>query len=529
METSLDALQRRIRRIALGDVLHRSARRFGERTALIDGDTRVSYRALDEAANRFAHHLLGQDAGQAGAVGMLCGNSIETICAILGIHKAGRVWVPINTALAPEAIGYILDHAEVRSLVIDTAFYARPELRALVESRGIVPILVCPADHVPAADVSTVNQAIASGPVTLPEVEIESEQLALIMYTSGTTGRQKGVMHSHASVYAALTSSAIAWHSSTTGDVWSGMLPLFHIGQYTVMMTLLTVGGTMLVQRGFDPAAMLEAIERHKVTVIAALPMMYAAMLSHPDKPRRDLGSLRLCIYAMAPMSKALVLRMLDEFCPNLMQPGGQTEVIAPATVFEAHEQRRRFGAYWGVATTANEVAVMGDDGRLLARGEVGEIVFRGPSVMLGYYKDPEATAHAWRHGWHHSGDLGMFDEDGQLLFMDRLKDMIKSGGENVPSIKVEEVLLRHPAVFNAAVVGLPHDRWGEAITAFIVLRPGMAATPDEVIAHCKEQLGGFEVPKDIVFVPALPTTSTGKIQKFELRRANLAFYERAG
>jgi long-chain acyl-CoA synthetase len=273
----------------------------------------------------------------------------------------------------------------------------------------------------------------------------------------------------------------------------------------------------------------LAAIERHRITVMVGLPMMYGALLAHPQRSTRDLSSLRLCVYAMAPMSRTLLLRLLDEFCPNFALVSGQTEMYPGATIFEVQEQRRRFGSYWGVGTLVNEVAVMGDEGDLLGPDQVGEIVFRGPNVMLGYYKDPEATANVQRFGWHHSGDLGKLDDDGQLIFLDRLKDMVKSGGENVPSLKVEEVLLRHPAVLNAAVVGLPHDHWGEAITAFVTRRPDAPAdlTEADLTAHCKEHLGGFEVPKEIIFLAALPMTSTGKIQKFELRQAHQGHYQR--
>lgn len=524
------AFAQRIARVALGDVIHRAARRFRERIALIEGEHRMSYSELDAASNRFAHHLLGLGLASGERVGMLCNNSIQMVVAMLGIQKAGLVWVPINTALSVDAIGYILAHAEVRHLVIDTALHARPELQQLLDGAGIAPLLCVLDGDAPPPHLPTVAQAIAQGPVTLPDVHIESGQLALIMYTSGTTGRQKGVMHSHASVHSVLMSNMVEWGSSPDrNDVWSSVLPLFHCGQHTVLMSALTVGGTLVILRGFDPGAVLGAIERHKITVMVGLPMMYGALLAHPQRPTRDLSSLRLCVYAMAPMSRTLLLRLLDEFCPNFALVSGQTEMYPGATIFEAHEQRKRFGSYWGVATLVNEVAVMDDDGGLLGPGQVGEIVFRGPNVMLGYYKDPEATAQVQRFGWHHSGDLGKLDEDGQLIFLDRLKDMVKSGGENVPSIKVEEVLLRHPGVLNAAVVGLPHAHWGEAITAFVTRRPDAPAdfTEAGLIAHCKAHLGGFEVPKEIVFLPALPMTSTGKIQKFELRRAHQSLYER--
>jgi len=528
--SSASRFHARISRIALGDVIHRSARRFGERTALIEGEHRLSYRALDAASNRFAHHLLGLGLARGERVCMLCNNSIQMVIAMLGIQKAGLVWVPVNTALAVDAIGYILAHAEVRHVVIDTALHAKPELRELLQATGVSPFLCVLDGDTPPQGTSTVPQAISQGPETLPDVDIDSTDLALIMYTSGTTGRQKGVMHSHASVHSVLFSNMVEWGSSPErADVWSSVLPLFHCGQHTVLMSALSVGGAVVVLRGFDPGTMLAAIERHRITVAVGLPMMYGALLAHPQRTARDLSSLRLCVYAMAPMSRTLLLRLLDEFCPNFALVSGQTEMYPGATIFEASEQRKRFGSYWGVGTLVNEVAVMGDDGELLAPGQVGEIVFRGPNVMLGYYKDVEATANAQRFGWHHSGDLGKMDGEGQLIFLDRLKDMVKSGGENVPSIKVEEVLLRHPGVMNAAVVGLPHEHWGEAITAFVTRRPDAPADFDEaaLTAHCKEHLGGFEVPKQIIFLAALPMTSTGKIQKFELRKAHQDNYTR--
>lgn len=528
--SSAPRLHARISRVTLGDVIHRSARRFGERTALIEGEHRLSYRALDAASNRFAHHLLGLGLAKGARVGMLCNNSTQMVIAMLGIQKAGLVWVPINTALAVDAIGYILAHAEVRHVVIDTALHTKPELRELLQATGVSPLLCVLDGDTPPPGLATVPQAIAQGPETLPDVGIDSTDLALIMYTSGTTGRQKGVMHSHASVHSVLLSNMVEWGSSPErADVWSSVLPLFHCGQHTVLMSALSVGGAVVVLRGFDPGAMLAAIERHRITVAVGLPMMYGALLAHPQRASRDLSSLRLCVYAMAPMSRTLLLRLLDEFCPSFALVSGQTEMYPGATIFEASEQRKRFGSYWGVGTLVNEVAVMGDGGELLAPGQVGEIVFRGPNVMLGYYKDPEATANAQRFGWHHSGDLGRMDDDGQLIFLDRLKDMVKSGGENVPSIKVEEVLLRHPGVMNAAVVGLPHEHWGEAITAFVTRRPDAPADFDEaaLTAHCKEHLGGFEVPKQIIFLAALPMTSTGKIQKFELRKAHQDNYTR--
>lgn len=515
----------RIGRIALGDLLQRAARRFPARTALIEGTQQLSFSELDAASNRIAHALLAQGLHPGDRVAMLCDNSMPMVIAMFGIYKAGLVWVPINTALAVDAIGYILDHAQARHLVIDSALLARAELSALGAAFGEQLTCCGPADAAPPAQGRSLAQRLQGAPDSLPEIDLDGQDLVQIMYTSGTTGRQKGVMHSHASIQSVLPTNLVEWGIALEGEVFSCHLPLFHVGQHVVLLSALLAGAASVLMKGFHAEQLLGAITRHRITLLVGLPMMYRELLEHPQRSASDLSSLRLCIYAMAPMSKPLLLRLLDELCPRFALCSGQTEMYTAATIFRPEQQRKRFGAYWGVATLVNEMAVMDEDGKLLGPGQVGEIVWRGPNVMLGYYKDPEATAHCWRFGWHHSGDLGQWDEDGELLFLDRIKDMIKTGGENVPSIKVEEVLLRHPAVRNAAVVGLPHDRWGEAITAFLVVDPEQPLTPDEIAAHCRAHLGPFEVPKAFVQLPALPITSTGKVQKFTLRQQHLDYF----
>lgn len=514
---------RRIARVALGDVLHRAARRFGGRKALVAGEESLTFGALDSKSNQMAHSFASLGLQSGDRVAMLCDNSMEMVVAMFGVYKAGLVWVPINTALSVDAIGYILEHAEARHLVIDSALLERPGLRELVEAPRVQLTVIGASD--PSTLPST--EARQSGhPTGLPPCDIQGTDLVQIMYTSGTTGRQKGVMHSHASIQSVLMSNLVEWEMGTVDDVYSCHLPLFHVGQHVTTMTALMSGAMSVVMRGFESGQVLEAIARHRITLVVGLPMMYRAMLESEKRASTDLSSLRLCIYAMAPMSKTLLLRLIAEFCPRFALCSGQTEMYTAATIFRPEQQLKRFGAYWGVSVLANEMAVMDESGTLLGPGEIGEVVYRGPNVMLGYYKDPEATAQSRRFGWHHSGDLGQWDDDGELLFFDRMKDMIKTGGENVPSIKVEEVLLRHPAVRNVAVVGLPHRRWGEAITAFVVLDP--AADEEilkEVEAHCRQHLGNFEVPKAFVAIASIPQTSTGKVQKYELRQRNLAHF----
>jgi long-chain acyl-CoA synthetase len=512
--------RRRIARIALGDLIHRAARRFGPKAAIVDRERRLSFAELNANSNRFANYLLSTPAVPGGRIGMLCNNSVEMVVAFTGIQKAGLVWVPINTGLYASAIENIVEHAEIHYLVVDGDLYARPSTMEIVSRRKLRCIVLSPAADLTVSTPSILyTDVIATMPDTLPDVDIGSDDLAQIMYTSGTTGRQKGVMHSHASVYSALMSN-IAELGANSNDVASCVFPMFHVSQHVVSMTFWIVGGTVHLDRSFDVDNCLEAVGSSRITVMVALPMMYVAILNHPRRSAYDLSSLRLCVYAMAPMPQPILVRLIEEVCPNFALCSGQTEMYAITTMFKPEQQLRRFGPYWGVSAYVNETAIMDDEGNLLGNEKIGEIVHRGPNVMLGYYKDEEATRHAQAFGWHHTGDLGMFDSDGQLLFVDRKKDMIKSGGENVSSQRVEEVLLRHASVANAAVVGLPHFRWSEAVTAFVLLKPGADINVDDLNRHCRSLLGNFEVPKKFVVLETLPMTSTGKIQKALLRDA---------
>ncbi len=523
-----DGLLTGIGRVALGDLLRRSAARGGDRVALIEGERRTTFAELDADANRFARHLIARGLPRGAKVAMLCNNSTAMVAAIFGIQKAGLVWVPINTMLGVDDIDYIVGHAEVSLVVIDDNLLANAGLAALLDRLGLPRVVVELAGSGVPAGAIAFKAAIADQPPTEPQVAIGERDLAQIMYTSGTTARPKGVMHSHLSVYFAVLGN-IGDMGIGHRDVATCMLPLFHCAQHVTALSFLAGGNALVLMRGFDPAALISAIARERITYMVGLPLMYAAVLNHPSRAEHDLSSLRLCIYAMAPMPKPLLIRLIDELCPNFALCTGQTEIYPITAMFRPEQQLQRFGNYWGESAIVNDTAIMDDDGNLLPWGEVGEIVHRGPNVMLGYYKNPEATEEARRFGWHHTGDLGVIDADGQLMFVDRKKDMIKSGGENVPSVKVEEVLLRHPAIANAAVVGLPHPHWTEAVSAFVTVKPGMSVDEAAISAHCRDHLGGFEVPKLVQILEALPMTATGKIRKQELKAAHAGLFEGAG
>jgi len=524
IDMPLSAQARRMRRIALGDLVYRSAKTYGARNAVVDGALHLSYADLDARSSQFAHYLM-QGVGQGRQIGMLCANSADMLVAVNGIHKSGNVWVPVNIKLEPETIDYILRHAEVSCVVVDEAIRTQPGMAALLAALA-VPLIVTLGDTAdPTA--STLAQAQHGRPAYLPELEIDDRQAALLMYTSGTTGHPKGVVHSHLSVYSAIMGN-IANFGLTHEDAITGLLPLFHCAQHVLAASACAIGASMVLARAFIPGEVARMVTKEKVTVFVGLPMMYAALLADKTYATPDYAAMRLCVYAMAPMPQPLIQAIASKMAPHILLATGQTEIYPITMSFDPLANPGCDANYWGLSGLACETAIMDEEGRLLGAGEVGEIVHRGPNVMLGYFKDPQATAAAQQFGWHHTGDLGMFDSGGQMLFLDRKKDMIKTGGENVASVKVEAAILAHPAVAAVAVLGLPHPRWSEAVCAFVVLKPGASCDEAAILEHCRSRLGGFEVPKAVRFVDALPATATGKIQKHLLRREHSHFWDGA-
>ena len=509
----------RIGRVAIGDLLKRAAARFPDRIAVTDGARRVTFTELERDANRFANYLVGRGLQPGARISTICNNSVEMVKALFGIHRAGLVWVPINTMLGPADMDYILDHAEVKFAVIDDNLHAQAERRAALQQRGIDLIAVDLTGKAAAAGLENFNELLNGQSDVEPEIEIDDRDLAMIIYTSGTTSRPKGAMHCHLAVVMAVMSNAIEMQLGRNDGI-TGQFPLFHCAGHVLLLSYLSVGGRMALMRGFDALACMEAIVRDKLTVFVGLSLMYQAILDHPRRKEFDLSGLKACIYTMAPMSRPLLERAIAELCPNFVLSSGQTEMYPATTMSQPDRQLKRFGNYWGESLIVNETAIMDDEGHLLPRGQAGELVHRGPNVMMGYYKDPKATAEVRKFGWHHTGDLALIDEHGEVLFLDRKKDMIKSGGENVASVKIEEMLLAHPAVQNAAVVGLPHPQWGEAVSAFVKLKPGTEASEAAIIEHCRQHLGGFQVPKFLRILDDMPMTATGKLRKVELRQA---------
>ena len=526
----MELAQNLIQRVNVGDSLTRTAAARPDQVAVVDGGRRWTYRELNAWVNRLAHGLAARGYAPGAALAVASGNSAEFLAVYYACAKLGVVCVPINLGWRPDEVAYVLDHSRSRGLAVETQLVGAMT-EAVAKVPEIADVVVLPglgADYTaePAERTWTTLDALAADDETEPQVLVEDRAPLSYLYTSGTTSFPKGVVGSHLAIYLESMSTALdnGW---TAADRFAAMMPMFHTAQLNAFCTpAVLVGATIHVLRGFDPVVFLETIERERITQVFGLPMMYRAALEHPSFGARDVSSLRRAVYAMAPMPDALIRACLAGFDCDFALLFGQTEMSPVTTFFRPEHQLTHIGAV-GTPITGVQVAVMGPDGALLPWGEQGEIVYRGPSTMTEYLRNPEATAAAFEHGWFHSGDVGRFGEDGVLWFADRYKDVIKTGGENVASIEVEKaVYAADPRIAEAVVVGLPHARWSEAITAVVVPKPGEHIDGAELIAALKERLDGYKVPKAVVVVDELPKTSTGKIQKNVVRQHHAALYE---
>ncbi len=515
-----------IQRVNVGDLLTRSARRTPTAPAIVDGDRRVTYGELNAWVNRVANGLRAKGYGRGDRLALVVPNCAEFLVVYFACAKLGVVCVPVNLGWRPDEVTYVLGHSAARGVVADAGLLAGLE-GPIAANEGVTHVVtVGPASPAGGRPVETLEELAGGGSDAEPAVIVEDRDAVSFLYTSGTTSAPKGVVGSHVAVYVETLSMAVECGFDAT-DRFVAMLPMFHTAQLNVHCTpAVAVGATIYVMRTFDPVGLLDLIEAERITQIFGLPMMYRAMLDVPGVAERDLASLRRATYAMAPMPDADLRRAIDTFGCDFSLMFGQTEMSPSTAIFRPEHQLSHAGAV-GTPVVNVEVAIMGDDGTILDQGERGEIVYRGPHTMTGYLNDPAATRAAFAHGWFHSGDAGRFDTDGILWFTDRFKDVIKTGGENVASIEVEKAILSQlPDVAEAAVVGLHHDHWSEAVTAFVVAKPGAKVDAEALRTALAGRIDPFKMPKAVIAVESLPRTSTGKVRKTQLRTEYRAYYE---
>ena len=519
-DAALQSTIGRARRHGLGDLLWRSARRTPQKTALVYRDSRWRYADLDDAVNRTANALRAHGIVQAERVALLSHNNDVFVVLQFALARIGAIMVPINFMLKAGEVSYIVEHSGAVALVVEDALVpvaqqALSDASGNVRIRAVIPLR---DDPLPSGW-EDLGDWMRHPDATTPEALVADDDPVQLLYTSGTESRPKGATLSSRNLIAQYVSCIVDGEMSGD-DIEVHALPLFHCAQMHCFLTPgLYLGATNIVLPGADPTTMLATLEAERATKLFCPPTVWISLLRHPDFERRDLSSLRKGYYGASIMPMEVV-KELSERLPGmrLFNFYGQTEMSPVATVLKPEDQLRKLGSA-GRPCINVETCIVDDDDRPVPAGTVGEIVHRGPHVMLGYWNDAQKTAEAFRDGWFHSGDLGVMDEEGYLRVVDRKKDMITSGGENVASREVEEVIYQHAAVAEAAVFGVQHATWIEAVTAAVVFRPGQVVDEDVLIAHCRERLAAFKVPKRIVFIDALPKNASGKILKRELRQ----------
>jgi len=512
----------------LAIVLSESAQRAGDRVAVICDERKITYRELETLTNRLANSLvaLGVHPGQ--KVLIMLPNIPEFVISYFGILKTGGVVVPINVLYKDREIEFLLEDSEAVALVACTEFLgeALEAFRNIPTCKNLV-LVDCPTAAPPIADAGVVklNDLIAAGSPEFEIVATSSEDTAAIGYTSGTTGKPKGAELSHFNLfYQARVLPMLSTETPKESDVRMAVLPLFHsYGQSCVMNTVLAMSSTLTLMPRFDPVKALEVIQRDQVTHFAAVPTMYQTMLNHPERPKYDLSSLRVCNSGGAPIAIETLDTWREHYSFHIREGYGLTET-SPTATWSQDPVLPRVGScgqpIWGC-----QIKIVDDQGNKLPPGKEGEVLIRGVNVMKGYYKQPEATADVIRNGWFHSGDIGKLDEDGYLYIVGRKKDMILRGGYNIYPREIEELLYEHPAVEEAAVVGVKHEELGEEIKAVVFLKKGATTTADELQAYCKERIAAFKYPRIVeIRDTPLPKGPSQKILKREL----IAEHERA-
>lgn len=510
--------------------LERSAAVFPDRTAIVHGDRRYTYREFGAEVERLAR-VLRTRIEPGDRVAYLSPNTPELLMAHFAVPLAGGVLIALNSRLAGPELEYILDHSGARVLFVDSEFLGSvataraqvPTLQEIVEIPDSTNPVDAPAGIATAVYAEFLDGAPDDSPVHWG-VEDERQVIA-INYTSGTTGKPKGVMYSHRGAY--LNSLGETFHNGFTGDtkyLWT--LPMFHCNGWCTPWAVTAAGGTHVCLRAVRADAVWDAIDHLGITHLCGAPTVCSTIADAPQA--HPLAAPLRITTAGAPPSPT-VIGQLESLGVSVVHVYGLTEVYGPYTICEPQDS-------WAALDPAERAVLMSRQGVGMLQAEnarvvdqqmrdvpadgqtMGEIVLRGNNVMLGYYRDEAATAEAFAGGWFHTGDLGVMHPDGYLQLKDRAKDIIISGGENISTVEVEQAIISHPAVADVAVVGVPDRKWGERPKAFVLLRPGSAATAEELVEYTRGLLAGYKVPREIVFAEDLPRTPTGKIRKNELR-----------
>lgn len=500
-------------------LIKKSAQKFAKRLALVDGDLRLTYEALNDRVNRLANGLLEMGLKKGDRVGVLFRNCHEALESTLALNKAGFVYVPLNARYAGQEHEYMLNNSEA-----NTVIYSKEFSDTIDQIRGQVPGV---KNYICAGETEgsiSYEDLLSRSSGKEPDIPIFPEDLIYIRYTSGTTGKPKGVMLSHRSGVASIVNSMLDNVDIKSDDVMVHVGPITHASGALILPHFI-VGAANVLLKEFDPELFLQTIERERASTIFVVPTMLIFLLQHPSLAKYNLSSLKTIKYGAAPMPLEPLREALKVFGPILTQGYGLTEAPLQDTglrkedhVVDGPSEVTARLASAGRELQLIQVRIVDDQGNELKPGEIGEIAIKGDNVMLGYWKNPEATADKLRNGWLHTGDMAYKDEAGYVFIVDRKHDMIISGGFNIYPKEVEDAIYCHPAVSQCAVIGVPDDQWGESVKAVVVLREGHEATEQDIIEHCRKNIASYKKPKSVEFVDSIPVNPNGKVMRRELR-----------
>jgi acyl-CoA synthetase (AMP-forming)/AMP-acid ligase II len=505
--------------LRLQDILGRSARFYGKKVALVCGPERFSYGQFMDRANRLASGLFSLGVRRGDRIVALLPNCHRFAELYLAVAQVGAVLVPLNVRLSPGELIRLIEHSEAMGLVSGKPF--RETLRAMAPQLKNLKFHL--GWDLQEEGFEDYENLLANSSPRRIDSDFNDGEVAIQMYTSGTTGAPKGVLLTHRNLLAN-TLTGIFERRFSSHDVFLNTAPMYHIADLEYFLQILSVGGTNVLIPRFDPDLFLETVQKERVTCTWVVPTMIHDLLTCPDLPRYDVASLRTIFYGGACLSHGLFSRAREAFPCQFSLGFGLTEASPLISLLrpEDHQGKpekveRRLRSCGREAFNV-EVRIVDEGGQEVEPGQVGEIVVRGANVMKGFWKMEQETQKTLRGGWLHTGDLARMDEEGYLFLVDRKKDVIKSGGENIYSREVEEVIASHPAVEEVAVIGVQDERWGEAVKAVVVLREGSACTEREIFEHCRLNLAGFKQPKSVTFMLSLPKNITGKVLKTDLR-----------
>lgn len=509
------------------DFARRARKLYPHLEAVVDDDMRLTYEEFFDRCDRWSTALQSLGVRQTDRVAYIAPNTHAMLESFYAVPQIGAICVPLNYRLTPNDFVYLINHSGARVACVHATFLDAidsvrselPDVTSFVALEGLDESRPGWLDY---------ESLIAGASPNFAHVEISETDLISINYTSGTTSRPKGVMITHRNAYMNVVGTLIH-HPMSVGDRYLWTLPMFHANGWTFIWIVTAIGGTHVCLRKVEPSTVFDFINRERISMLCAAPTVLIGIANAPQDIRKESRRGVRVMTAGAPPAAATIERVENELGWTIIQAYGLTETSPFITICEPRPEHRELStaeralikACQGVELlTSGELSVKGDDGKEVPHDgqTIGEIVVRGNVVMKGYFNDPEATAAVMGDGWFHTGDAAVIHPDGYAEIRDRLKDVIISGGENISSVEVEGVLLRHNAVQEVAIVGLPHERWGEAPHAFVVLKAGASASDAELVKFARANLAHFKAPHGVTFLPELPKTATGKVQKYVLR-----------